>query len=153
LHRAGDVFYIAYNIGLEWTPMRLTVRSEYALLALIALARWRAEERMQGEVLSERTGAPPKFLQQILLTLRRAHYVSSAKGPNGGYRLAKEPGEITVAEVVRLFDGPLAPTDSVSQYFYEPTPIEKEKSLLRVFREVRDMVAAKLEQTTIADVL
>jgi Rrf2 family protein len=133
--------------------MRLTARSEYALLALIALARWGEERRMQGEVLSERTGVPPKFLQQILLSLRRAHYVQSAKGPSGGYRLAKDPADITIAEVVRLFDGPLAPTDSVSEYFYEPTPIEKEATLLKVFREVRDMVAAKLEGTTIADVM
>jgi Rrf2 family protein len=133
--------------------MRLTARSEYALLALIALARWEKPERMQGELISDQTAVPPKFLQQILLSLRRAHYVTSAKGPNGGYLLAKEASAITVAEVVRLFDGPLAPTDSVSQYFYEPTPIEKEPALLAVFREVRDMVATKLEGTTIADVM
>lgn len=138
---------------MEWMLMRLTARSEYALLALIALARWNGPQRMQGELISDETGVPPKFLQQILLSLRRAHYVTSAKGPNGGYRLSKTADAITVAEIVRLFDGPLAPTDSVSQYFYEPTPIEKEPALLQVFREVRDMVATKLEGTTIADVM
>ena len=95
---------------------------------------------------------PAKFLEQILLTLKRARYVRSMKGQRGGYVLARPAGKITLAEVIRLFDGALAPTESVSRYFYEPTPIEKEKALLRVFKEIRDQVSARLEGTTIADV-
>jgi DNA-binding IscR family transcriptional regulator len=53
---------------------------------------------------------------------------------------------------VRLFDGALAPTESVSKYFYESTPIEKEKKLMAVFKEVRDYIAEKMERTTLADV-
>jgi Rrf2 family transcriptional regulator, cysteine metabolism repressor len=63
------------------------------------------------------------------------------------------PRKITLAEVIRLFDGALAPTESVSKYFYESTPIEKEKSLLKVFKNIRDYVSEKLEHTTIADVM
>jgi Rrf2 family transcriptional regulator, cysteine metabolism repressor len=54
---------------------------------------------------------------------------------------------------VRLFDGALAPTESTSRYFYKPSPIEHDRRLLRVFRQVRDMVSNHLEATTIADVL
>ena len=53
---------------------------------------------------------------------------------------------------MRLFDGALAPTESASKYFYETTPIEKERKLLRVFKEIRDVVATRLEGTTLADV-
>ena len=53
---------------------------------------------------------------------------------------------------MRLLDGALAPTDSVSTYFYESTPVEREKKLLKVFKEIRDFVSAKLEKTTLADV-
>ena len=80
-------------------------------------------------------------------------FVRSTKGQRGGYALAKEPNQITLAEVVRLFDGALAPTESVSENFYESTPIEKEKKLTSVFKDIRDYVSKKLEKTTIADVM
>jgi Rrf2 family protein len=132
--------------------MKLTSRSEYALLALVYLARRKPGEVASVETIARAQGIPPKFLEQILLALKRAKLLSSVKGQRGGYRLAKPPAKISLAEVVRLFDGALAPTDSVSRYFYESTPVEKEKSLLRVFKEIRDFVADKLEQTSLADV-
>lgn len=66
--------------------------------------------------------------------------------------MAKSPDKISLAEITRLFDGALAPTESVSKYFYTPTPIEKERGLLALFKEVRDCIAAKMENTTLADV-
>lgn len=132
--------------------MRLTTRSEYALLALIHLARQPKGEYVPVPSIAESRDIPAKFLEQILLTLKRARYVRSQRGQRGGYTLARAAREITVAEVIRLFDGALAPTESVSRYFYEPTPVERERKLLRVFREIRDHVARKLESTTIADV-
>lgn len=132
--------------------MKLTSRSEYALLALLALARHNADEYLSGEAIAQEQGIPAKFLQQILLVLKNGRYVHSYKGQHGGYKLAKRPEDINLAEVVRLFDGALAPTESVSKYFYESTPIEKEKGLIGVFQDIRDYVAHKLETTTIADV-
>ena len=133
--------------------MKLTSRSEYALLALLCLARHNTEAFISGETIAQEQGIPPKFLQQILFALKRSRYVHSSKGQHGGYRLARRPEEITLAEIVRLFDGALAPTESVSKYFYESTPIEREEGLLNVFRAIRDHVAEKLEKTTLADVL
>ena len=132
--------------------MRLTTRSEYALLALIHLARRPPEETLSVQAIASSQGIPPKYLEQILLTLKRARIVQSQRGQRGGYRLARSASKIHLAEVVRLFDGPLAPTDSASKHFYGPTPVERERKLLRVFRDIRDHVAAKLESTTIADV-
>ena len=132
--------------------MKLTSRSEYALLALVYLARNDSDEYISVETVAQAQGIPPKFLEQILLALKRAKYLKSSKGQRGGYRLAKPADKITLAEVIRLFDGALAPTESVSEYFYESTPIEKEKSLVKVFRELRDYISDKLENTTLADV-
>ena len=132
--------------------MRLTTRSEYALLALIHLARQPKGEYVSVPSIAESRDIPAKFLEQILLTLKRARYVRSQRGQRGGYTLARAAREITLAEVIRLFDGALAPTESVSRYFYEPTPVERERKLLRIFRDIRDHVARKLESTTIADV-
>jgi len=132
--------------------MKLTNRSEYALLALVYLARQKAGTYVGGAEIAKAQNIPPKFLQQILLVLKRAHYVQSFKGQQGGYRLARPPKDICIAEVVRLLDGPLAPTESVSRYFYEPTPLEKEKKLVDMFRRIRDVIAATMEKTSLADV-
>jgi Rrf2 family cysteine metabolism transcriptional repressor len=132
--------------------VKLTNRSEYALLALVYLARQEARAYVGGAEIAEAQNIPPKFLQQILLVLKRARYVQSFKGQQGGYRLAKPAKDISIAEVVRLLDGALAPTESVSRYFYEPTPLEKEKKLIDMFQQIRDVVAGIMEGTTLADV-
>jgi Rrf2 family protein len=132
--------------------MKLTTRSEYGLLALIYLARHQDEGFISIETIAKAQSIPPKFLEQLMLALKRAHFLRSAKGQKGGYQLAKKPNQISLAEVIRLFDGALAPTESVSENFYESTPIEKEKRLSKVFKEIRDHVSNKLEKTTIADV-
>jgi Rrf2 family cysteine metabolism transcriptional repressor len=133
--------------------MKLTSRSEYALLALVHLARNQSENYISVQTIAAAQKIPPKFLEQILLTLKRAHFVRSTKGQRGGYQLAKAPNQVTLAEVIRLFDGALAPTDSVSKNFYESTPAEKEASLVRVFTDIRNYISNKLEGTTIADLL
>jgi Rrf2 family protein len=133
--------------------MKLTTRSEYALLALVYLARHQSDEYITVETVALAQGIPRKYLEQIMLALKRSRYLRSSKGQRGGYRLAKAPGSIAIAEVVRIFDGALAPTDSVSEHFYESTPVEKEAGLLAVFKDIRDYAARKLEGTTLADVL
>jgi Rrf2 family transcriptional regulator, cysteine metabolism repressor len=132
--------------------VKLTRRSEYALLALIHLARAKGEGYVAVAAMAAAQGLPPKFLEQLLIVLKRARLVKSKKGPHGGYRLARPAEKISLAEVVRLLDGALAPTESVSTYFYEPTPVEREKRLLRVFKEIRDVVSSRLEKTSLADV-
>jgi Rrf2 family protein len=133
--------------------MKLTARSEYALLALVYLARQKPGDLVSAETIARAQGIPPKFLEQILLTLKRAKYLRSAMGQRGGYQLTKPVDAVTIAEIVRLFDGALAPTESTSRHFYQPSPIEKERKLLRVFREVRDLVSNRLESVTIADMV
>jgi Rrf2 family transcriptional regulator, cysteine metabolism repressor len=132
--------------------MKLTSRSEYALLAMVYLARRRNEGLISVQTIAAAQGIPQKFLEQILLILKRARFLRSSKGKGGGFQLGPPPNAITLAQIIRLFDGALAPTESVSKYFYESTPIEKEEKLLTVFREIRDYVADRMEHTTLADV-
>ncbi len=133
--------------------MKLTTRSEYALLALVYLARHQEDGFVSIETIAQAQKIPPKFLEQLMLALKRAHFLRSAKGQHGGYSLAKRPEQISLAEIIRLFDGALAPTESVSENFYESTPIEKEQKVVAVFKDIRDYVSNKLETTTIADVM
>lgn len=133
--------------------MRLTLKSEYGLLALIHLARNGSKDGyVPISAIAESENISPKFLEQILLTLKRARYLRSSKGRQGGYCLAMPADRISLAGIVRALDGPLAPTESVSRYFYEATPVEREKKLLKVMRDIRDMVSDKLEGTTLKDV-
>ena len=129
--------------------MKLTSRSEYALLALVHLARCPEGQFVSVETIAQAQKIPKKFLEQIMLLLKRERCVRSAKGNRGGYQLARPARSICLAEVIRLFDGALAPTESVSKYFYEPTPIEREKKLVNLLREIRDTISNKLEKTTI----
>jgi Rrf2 family transcriptional regulator, cysteine metabolism repressor len=131
--------------------VKLSTRSEYACLALIDLAQHRDEPFVTTPAIAERQGVPRQYLEQILLILKRSGYVRSRRGTGGGYRLARDPASISMAEIIRLLDGALAPVESVSRYFYEPTPISRNPELLEVFREIRDFVSDKLERTTFAD--
>jgi Rrf2 family protein len=133
--------------------MELTKRGEYGLLALYDLAQHYGEEPISSRELAERNGIPPRFLEQILLALTRGYIVRSRRGRGGGYVLARPPEDISLAEVVRLLDGPLAPIGCVSQTAYEPCHWpEKATGLRQVMQEVRDAVAAIMEETSLADI-
>jgi Rrf2 family transcriptional regulator, cysteine metabolism repressor len=129
------------------------MKSEYACLAIIDLAENYEQGLVKCDEIATRKKLPKKFLDQILFILRNAGYIKSKRGINGGYRLAKDPADITLAEIIRIMDGPLAPVHSVSTYFYEKTPIEQNKKLLKLLKDVRDYVASKMENTTFADLI
>jgi Rrf2 family protein len=129
--------------------MKLSVKSEYACLALITLSEvYESGQLYSITKIAESKDIPKKYLEQILLILKHGGYVKSYKGPKGGYKLAKSPDKINVAEIIRLMDGALAPVESVSSYFFEHTPIEKSPKLLNVFRDVRNYISDTLEHLT-----
>ena len=133
--------------------MKLSRKGEYACLAILDLAEHYGEGYIKTAEICERKGIPKSYLEQILLLLRHARYVRSARGMEGGHALAKPPSEITVAEIVRLTDGPIASVESASKYFYAHSPIEKSPKFLKLLKGIRDYVSDKLEQTTFADLL
>ncbi len=135
--------------------MKLTKRGEYGLKALLDLAS-RADPQAATQIkdIAKRQQIPVKFLEQILLTLKNAGILRSRAGLGGGYYLAKEPGDITLGQVVRLLDGPLAPISCVSQLAYERCVCEDEETcgLRLAMLDVRNAIAEILDQTTLADV-
>ena len=133
--------------------MKLSKKSEYACLALIDLSEHYDQGFIKIEDICGRKDIPKKYLEQILLILKGAGYIRSRRGVEGGYKLSKPPEQISIAEILRLMDGALAPIESVSRYFYEPSPIEKHEPLLNLFRDIRDYIAHKMENTTLADLI
>lgn len=134
--------------------MRLSVRGEYALRAMLALGMHAAEDEVvRIRDVAEEQRIPRRFLEQILNDLKAAGVVTSRRGVQGGYRLARPADRITLAEIIRHIDGPLAPVSCVSERFYEPCscPDEARCGIRSVMREVRDAVAVMLERVTLAE--
>ncbi len=138
--------------------MRLSKRGEYGLRAMILMAGTSEPDTtlpvVQIKDISEREKISPKFLEQILLTLKNAGLLHSKMGVGGGYYLAKPPAEITLGQIFRVLDGPLAPVKCVSQMAYEPCgcPDEQTCGLRLVMGDVRNAIAKILDGTSLADV-
>jgi Rrf2 family transcriptional regulator, cysteine metabolism repressor len=133
--------------------MKLTTKSEYALVALIYIARHEQSKFISIHDICGLYDLPQKYTEQLLTTLKSKHVIVTKRGKMGGYGLARPAGTITVAEIVRLFDGPLAPLNSASIYYYSPTILEKERKIHAVFKKIRDYTSTLLEHTTLADVI
>lgn len=132
--------------------MKMTAASEYGCLALLAIGE-SGDGWCKRQQIVERFEIPAAFLEQILRKLTAAGFVVSRRGAEGGFRLARAAAEIVIADVVRAMDGPLAPVRSVSEYFYQPSPLEASAAYHHLFRRVRDAIAAILEETTLEDIL
>ncbi len=133
--------------------MKLTTHSEYALLAILNIARSKEMGYIPLSRIAKEQKLPVKYMEHLMQAMCRAGLLTSSRGKQGGYCLAKPARKISIAEIIRLFDGPLAPTESVSTYFYRTTPLSKEKKLLGLMQKIRDYIAKTLETATIADVL
>ncbi|MDF1568477.1 MAG: Rrf2 family transcriptional regulator [Spirochaetaceae bacterium] len=133
--------------------MKLSMKSEYAFLALIDLAANYSQGYMKIAEITEKRSIPRKYLEQIMLILKGSGYVKSRMGPDGGYKLGMKPEDISLAEVIRLLDGALAPVLAVSEYFYESSIIEQSHELMEVFSDIRIFIANRLENTSLKDLI
>jgi len=130
--------------------VRLSRKGEYALRAMIRLSLAYGGGPLRIGEISKLEKIPRKFLEQILLELRKAGLLRSRRGAGGGYSLIRPPEEITFAQVIRVIDGPLAPLGCVSTHAYVGCPDEKTCGLHRVMLEVRNATANILENATFA---
>ncbi|MBA7678761.1 putative HTH-type transcriptional regulator [subsurface metagenome] len=133
--------------------MKLTTKSEYSILALIYMARNDEKDFIKIEEICSKCDIPKKYLELLFSILRQSRYIKTRRGTSGGYKLAKPASRIRISEIIRLMDGALAPTESVSKYFHSNTPLGKEKKMMKVFKEIRDYVSNKLESLTLGDLV
>jgi Rrf2 family protein len=131
----------------------LSKKAKYALKALLALAAHPDDEPMRISDLAREEQIPAKFLELILLDLKNQGLVQSRKGKGGGYRLARDPAQIYLGQIVRMFDGPLAPVPCASQTAYVRCAdcVDEAVCPIRLtMKEVRDATARILDGTSIA---
>lgn len=134
----------------------ITKKSKYAIKALIYLAKQEERKPVLIEEISNTEKIPKKFLEAILLELRKAGILASKKGKGGGYYLLKDAEEINMAEVLRLFDGPIALVPCVAHKYYEACEECMDEitcPIREVFRIIREQTVATLKDNSFAELI
>lgn len=137
----------------------ITQKMKYALKALLVLADAAAQpapEALTIEAVAKRSGTPKRFLEHILLEVRNAGIIASTRGRSGGYQLIKAPGEISISELLRLIDGPIAPLPCLSRRAYQRCEdcVDEESCRIRkVFADIFWSYLLLIESLTLADML
>lgn len=129
--------------------MRITAKADYAVRAVCELAAADPATPVKGETLAKAQGIPLNFLENILRELRRAGIVHAQRGPEGGYRLARKPTEVTVADIIRAVEGPLAAVQGIrpEHLHYDGAAAH----LGEMWVALRGSIRAVLEKVTLAD--
>jgi Rrf2 family protein len=134
----------------------LSQKAKYALRALLELARAGPGQALLISDIAERQRLPKKFLEQILLELKRRGVVQSKRGKNGGYALLKPPSMISFGEVIRIVDGPMAPLPCLSRTAYrrcDDCIDEARCAIRRVFAVTHAATAKVLDDTSLVDAI
>jgi Rrf2 family protein len=145
-----------YRLAVIILYLRLVLskKTKYGLKALTFLARCEESNPVQISEISKKENISHKFLESILLTLKKAGLLGSKKGKGGGYYLRKHPAEIKMTEVIRVLEGPIAMVPCVSLNFYEKCddcPDETLCSVHKLMIQVRDNTLDVFRNTTLAD--
>lgn len=136
----------------------ISLKTKYAIKALITLAEAKAKgiPSMRIEEIAERGNTPKRFLEHILLEIKRAGLIGSRRGREGGYMLIKDPRQISIGAILRQVDGPMAPLPCLSRRAYQRCPDCTDEETCRI-REVFGSVFANylllIESLTLADLL
>lgn len=133
--------------------MKLSTRAEYGLRAMFELARKHGQGPISLRIIAEEQDISENYLEQLIAALRKAGLVESIRGPQGGYMLAAPPENITVGDVVRVVEGPIAPMDCVS----EGTQVDCGRAGFCASRviwaKVRDSISEVLDSFTLGDMV
>jgi Rrf2 family protein len=132
--------------------VHVSKKTDYALRALFTLVEHYRGTPIPIRELARRNDIPKRFLEQIMLALKAQGWVDSLAGIRGGYVLARDPSKITMGEVVRHFDGILAPIDCVSVSGYKRCSQEPVCRFRRLFLDTRNYVAGVMDRATLAEV-
>jgi Rrf2 family protein len=134
----------------------LTKKTRYALAAMRRLAKEYGNGTLLINEIAETEKIPKRFLETILLELKNNGILSSKLGKKGGYYLNRKPEDVSVLEIVRLFEGAVALIPCTSEKYYEPCENclnEKECNIKKIFQDIRDYTYKTLKEKTLADLI
>lgn len=133
----------------------LSKKTKYGIKALAYIARKKDRKPVQASEISESENISQKFLESILLELRKSGFLGSKKGKGGGYYLIKEPEDIRMTAIIRVLEGPIAMVPCVSLNYYEKCddcPDENKCSVHKLMIQVRDASLNVLGENTLQDI-
>jgi Rrf2 family cysteine metabolism transcriptional repressor len=133
--------------------MNVSQKCQYALRAVFELSRRPRQSPVRSSEIAESQAIPPKFLELILGELKRAGFVESRRGARGGYLLLKQPNRLTVGEVIRFVDGPVAPINCVAETESADSPVYGGRAFTGMWSRVRNAVNHVFDNTTFQDLI
>jgi len=134
----------------------LSKKAKYGIIALVHLAKKYKEGPIIIKDVAQEERIPQKFLESILLDLKNSGILGSKKGKGGGYYLLKDPAEVNLAQIMRIFDGPIALIPCVTYVYYEKCDECKDEetcAIRSVFKEVRDTTVEILKKATLEELI
>lgn len=134
----------------------ISSKTKYGIKALVYIGKHRHEDTVQVKAIAQSENISPKYLESIMLTLRKAGFLGSRKGKGGGYHLRRSPEDIKMVEVMRILEGPVAMVSCVSLNFYEKCddcPNEEACSVNSLMMQLRDSCLEVLNKNTLADLI
>lgn len=132
--------------------MKISMKTDYAFRALFTLVDHYGRQPIPIRELARRNQVPKRFLEHIMLEMKAKGWVRSLMGKQGGYLLAKSPDQITAGEIIRHFDGVLAPIGCVSVYGYEECSQQSVCRFRRLFLDVRNHSARIMDRATLSSI-
>jgi Rrf2 family protein len=134
----------------------LTQKTRYSMLAMIKLAKEFGNKTLMINEIAESEKIPKRFLEAILLELKKNGYLGSKLGKKGGYYLLKKPEDVNLLEIIRLFEGSIAMLPCTSEKFYQPCEHCKDEiscNIRHTFKDIREYTFKKLENTSLATLI
>ena len=132
--------------------MKISTKGRYALRLMLDLATCDPNVFVTIKSISQRQDISEKYLEQIITQLNKAHFVKSARGAQGGYKLIKDPKSITVGEVLRLMEGSLAPVSCLEKGHMDCSRSANCVTLV-LWKEIQDAIDNIVDHTTLADLI
>lgn len=132
--------------------MKISTKGDYATRAMQELALHYNKGPLRIEEIAQRQDIPVRYLEQLLLILKRGGYLESKRGVRGGYTLARAPHQITLGEIIRLMEGPPAPIYCVDPSSHEKCSVQKSCGFQSVWAEVRDTITEILDTVTFEEI-
>jgi Rrf2 family protein len=133
--------------------MNVSQKCQYALRALFELARRPRQTPVRSSEIAESQAIPPKFLELILGELKRGGFVESRRGARGGYLLLRQPDHLTVGEVIRFVDGPVAPVKCITETERADCPLYGGCAFIGMWSRTRDALNHVFDNTTFQDLI
>lgn len=133
--------------------MNISTKGRYGLRAILDMALHQGKDPIALSSIAERQGLSEGYLEQLMIPLKRAGFIRSIRGAQGGYLLVKHPGEIKVGDIIRALEGPIAPVACVSEDYPEECDRADACPTRKVWTKVRDAMAEALDSFSLEDLV